>query len=277
MSSRFLPQLKETKRQNFTAEIKGFVLEFLYTKYGKLSQSGTYVSSRDELPNFNIRIELKNIENDAGLKIEVTDATIPFSAYFKHYGFPKLNDRIKFTARLAIQNNLKKAFKYVNSISYLNQKSQLRMNLKYHDYHNFVLLGYLYSTFPIKVIKNQEGRIGKFNSSWNNAFSKKCVYEFQKYTHRYSEQMFQALLLNILQREGFKRYQKIGNEKDIIYVKNNKIIGENEIKKIEFKILKEMYFDLSMKDFCMEYADEKQTVDLSIPILYKLIKTKFGF
>lgn len=272
MASRFLPELKDTGRQNFTAEIKGFILEILYTKYGKISYSNAYLSPEDALPNFNIRIELENVRTADGQKIKLSDATIPFSTYFKHYGFPKPGDQIEFTARLAIKNGQGKALKYVNSISYLNSPSQLRMNLKHHDSYDLALWGYLQLVFPTKVVKNQMGNIKSFNSSWQNILRKTCSHKFQKYINRYLNSTFQELRLSILKQCHIKRYQNIDDDSGIIYIQKGKIKNENEINKVVLEQLKNTFSNLSKNDFCKTYADENKTVDLSIPVLYESIK-----
>lgn len=272
MVSRFLSGLEDTERQKFTAEIKEFVLEVLYTKYGKISYSNAYLSPRDALPNFNIRIELKNVRTTDGQKIKVSDATIPFSAYFKHHGFPKPGDQIEFIARLAIKNGQEKALKYVNSISYLNSLSQLRMNLKHHDSYDLALWGYLQSVFPTKVVKNQIGNIKSFNSSKQNTLRKTCSYKLRKYINRYLNSDFQELRLSILKQHQIKRYRNIDDESDIIYIQKDKIKNENEVNKIVLEQLKNTFSNLSKNDFCKMYVDEDKTVDLSVPALYESIK-----
>lgn len=266
MVSRFLPNLKTTKRYKYNARISGFVLEILYTKYGNISFADKY----NRIPNFNIRIELDKVRNAKDQKIKVADSTIPFSTYFKQYGFPKIGDVISFTAKLAVKDTETKAFKFVNSIKYSEQsKRKLGITLKHKDSYNFALWGYLQAKYPTKIVRNQEGKIELSSLSIENSpFRVECSDKLYRYINRYGQQLYHKIRLDILEQLDIKQYQSLKNESDIIYIRNNSIITKENVNKEIIEKISELGY-LNKQNFYQKFSNMNHVIDICVPWIYK--------
>lgn len=160
--SRYLPDLIKGRRQRYTAEINGFILErtYLSSRYKHLKYS----------KSLHVRLHLTNIQDEQGNIIDIEDPTLPFSPSLRKFGMPdvKNNEKIIFKAtpyaneKQQIMTFKQPQSEYQNASYYIND-DMLRQPAFYHvtnhDRDDAALIGLILKEYPYHVVKNKDSEI----------------------------------------------------------------------------------------------------------------------
>lgn len=269
--SRYLPDLIKGSRQRYTAEINGFILERIY-------QSNSHQYSK-----MHVRLHLINIQDEQGNILDVYDATIPFSPSLRKLGMPdvKNNEKITFKATPYINKKqrvmaLKQSqSEYQNASYYINNET-LRQPAFYYvinsDKDDDALIGLILKEYPYHVFKNKDGKIhlSGFEGRSHYIASANHLLRIISAPLR----IFSYFNSYLFKEDEIKTYRNVKNQDDQILVYQNKIITNDEYRKM-FKQRLKPYLNLDKSTFLKRFHPINSAQCYVVEYVYDQLRKKW--
>lgn len=282
--SRYLPDLIKGKRQRYTAEINGFVLERIHLSMDYQKSTYSYDKSAYS-KRLQVRIHLTNIRDEQNNICDVYDATLPFSPSLRKFGMPDIKNNEKIIFKATPYVNEKQhimAFKqpqseYQNASYYIND-NMLRQPAFYHvtnpDRDDIALIGLILKKYPHQIIKNKNGK------TYPSGLDENAYDYYTEKTDRLLKMLKAPLYIfsyfhsYLFKENEVKTYQNVKNQNDQILVYQGKIITNDEYCEM-FKQRLKPYLNLDKLTFLKRFHPVNSAQCYVVEYVYDQLRKKW--